>query len=554
MMKLFKKIIMVGCVIAMLGTNLLSVNAHEDKTIDNSLLLPQYVPDEKVTLDSNGTPNWADNLIIAQCRAATAFPDGTFATSDIVLDHYAEMGVNCILFTPLSDRKGVGNGYTNLGLDTIDCTLTGKDDYEEGWQVFAEFVEKAHSRNIRIMIDIVSWGVYDDKVPQALEHPDWFLGMGKYGYHYDWSNEELIEWWINEAVEIAEKTNIDGFRLDMEPEVAGYEVGNRLRTQLHEKGRKLLLLTEVDNERAGVYDLEQYGVSSFETGNVQEYMRSFDINFYINNLNIVDAIKKGEYMGTEYARSFDESGQWHYYTFCTSMHDHGNYNTNNTALALGYQSICAPYIPFFFIGEEWGNSLEHVDGSRLFHTKIHWDELNEPANRQMYEQIKSYIRIRWEYKNILGSWAGNHREANICKVLTSGKSDLQAYARYKDNQAIIVVPNYCIQEEECEMKIYLPFDDMQMANYLHFTVKNAITGEEIISGDKETVSSFVQNIPYADMGVYVVTATESFVSVQDVDNSLKLDIILPGAITCGVLISVVTIFTIISFRKYKKKR
>ena len=126
--------------------------------IDNSKLVPKWVPDEEVKLE-NGTPEWTKGLIIMQCRISNATPEGTLQSAVKVLDHCSEMGVNCLMVCPVNDRGIEGNGYTNLGPHTIDPKITGCDNYDDGWKVFRNFVDEAHKRNIRILLDVISWGV-----------------------------------------------------------------------------------------------------------------------------------------------------------------------------------------------------------------------------------------------------------------------------------------------------------------------------------------------------------------------------------------------------------
>ena len=54
--------------------------------IDNSKLVPKWVPDEEVKLE-NGTPEWTKGLIIMQCRISNATPEGTLQSAVKVLDH-----------------------------------------------------------------------------------------------------------------------------------------------------------------------------------------------------------------------------------------------------------------------------------------------------------------------------------------------------------------------------------------------------------------------------------------------------------------------------------
>ena len=126
--------------------------------IDNSDLLPELLPDDRVTLDENGTPDWAAELILAQIRVVTATKEGTLEAAKRVVDHYAAMGVNGLWVSPIYEPGNGGNGYTNLGPHTVDPRITGTMDYAEGLERVADFVRYAHSKKVRVLLDIISWG------------------------------------------------------------------------------------------------------------------------------------------------------------------------------------------------------------------------------------------------------------------------------------------------------------------------------------------------------------------------------------------------------------
>ena len=79
----------------------------------------------------------------------------------------------------------------------------------------------------------------------------------------------------------------------------------------------------------------------------------------------------------------------------------------------------------------------------MFNNYIDWKTLDIPENRAFYEDFKKMLRIRRQYPEIFEYFPDNHRESNICKV--DSNCNLQAYARYADGKAILVLPNYSDQ-------------------------------------------------------------------------------------------------------------
>ena len=80
------------------------VSAEDNGYIDNSSLLPAYVPDDQVELLDDGSPEWMRSLIMSQFRIETDTEEGTFQSAISVLDHFAEMGVNGLWINPIYKR------------------------------------------------------------------------------------------------------------------------------------------------------------------------------------------------------------------------------------------------------------------------------------------------------------------------------------------------------------------------------------------------------------------------------------------------------------------
>ena len=275
------------CVIALiLG---IPVSAAPAKTINNASLMPKYKTDDQVKLVGY-SPDWVKSLIMAEIRIETATPEGTFQAATKVLDHYQEMGVNCLWVCPIYQRDeeeriiSGDNGYGSYGPGTIDNKMTGTDVYNEQIKVVKKFVDEAHKRNIRIIFDIVVWGV-SKTAPIVKEHPEYFKdSAGSYyevwgGYGYRWGNPEWQKWYVNTSADLIMKTNADGFRVDLEPTITGYSVFKDIRNKLAKQGKHVLIMAEGTNERRETYDLEQNGVGYYIKNGATQFSHKYFIIF-----------------------------------------------------------------------------------------------------------------------------------------------------------------------------------------------------------------------------------------------------------------------------------
>lgn len=522
--RITKKLIVGVVVLSILLCNVFGVvvTAKDGDYIDNSDLLPKYVSDEYVNLEKSDkegllmTPSWFKTAIIVQARLDNASTDGTIEGAIDMLDHYAETGINCIMLNPVSARcaneKGeLTNFYTNAGPHTIDSALTGTNDYEEGWEKFAWFVRQAHKRNIRIILDFTIWGVskYAD-LPK--EHPEYFernedntdFVESKWGGPaFNTESQEFREFYKNTIVDIAEKTNLDGLRLDLEPNISGYDFWTEIRNEALNRGKKLVLISEAPNERKGAYDASQFGVVDFENGwSYTRQLLETDHKYYLDYYNPVESIKTGQCIGDELSQMTDESGTHRFYTYGLSFHDDGSTNINQNLLVVGYQAMFTPFIPIWCMGEELGIK---ISGQLYEKARIDRTVLNNSENREFYETLKKYIRIRRTYTDIFEYYPLNHRESNICEVQVAGLEKYQAYARYDDKgNAIIIVPNGNSINKDGKMTVSIPFAEMGMQHFTKCKVTDLLNNKVLVEGTSQECGNFDVTVEYQELGIYFV--------------------------------------------------
>jgi hypothetical protein len=469
---------------------------------DNSALMPAYVPDEYVTLEPAEpggkamTPDWAKTLIMMEVHIETATPEGTFESAVKVLDHCAEMGVNGIWLTPIYEKGPGGNGYGNIGPHTVEPALTGTTDREESWEVVRRFVDEAHRRNIRVILDIITWGTVT-AAPLYKEHPDWYSGTAWGNQAFDWKNEEFREWYISVAVENILKTGADGYRCDCEPNYTGYSVFDKIRQRCADAGRKILVIAEDGCHRKDTYDFEQDGVLNYKGWSRGEQYQT-PKRFYLDEFNIVDSVKTGTIIGESSLQQRNRGGRFRFYTYCVSNHDYQYSIINGNRLVLGYQAIMAPFIPLWYFGGEFNMRAEK---QVIYFVPVDWSKLDDYDNAMFYEDIKKYIKIRRMYPEIFEYYPEDHRDSNICAVKTD-ISKLQAYARYAGSRAVLIVPNN--EGGAVTGTVNVPFEAAAIAGYAGYTITDLMSGTVIAEGTQNELSSFKVSIDNGHMGIYLV--------------------------------------------------
>ncbi len=466
---------------------------------DNRSLLPLYRPDSEVRLipsSADGkllSPDWTDELVLVEIHPETATGEGTLESLVPVLDHLAALGVNGVWITPVYEKGPGGNGYGNQGPHTLEPAVTGCSDTDEGWQRVRAFVDEAHRRNVRVLLDLITWGTMKNSALQR-EHPDWFRGEAWGGAAFDWKNDEFCEWYIGTCVRNLLVTGADGYRADCEPMFAGHRIFGEIRRRLLEQGRKVLLIAEESSERGGVYDFEQDGVTDWigwSRGEQYQHPKAY----FLEGRNIVDCVKSGTMHGSAASQQAGTSGQDKYYTYCVSNHDFQHSRVNGNRLVMGYQAIFAPYIPLWYLGSEFGMRAEN---QVIYFVPVDWSLLAREENRAFCGDIAEYLRIRRSYPEIFAYWPMNHRETNICAV--DADTEVPSYERFTENRRIFVIPNagdrtktYTVRAEASE--------DFR-------TLKDLLTGEPCGFSREDGTVTFRAAVEGGKIGVFLLEKTE----------------------------------------------
>lgn len=517
-----------------------SVMAYADDKTDNSDLL-SYMASADAELNKSycdgiiETPDWVDSLIIVEVRPDTASIGGTFAECFDLIDFYADVGVNGIWLTPVYDKSDIGNGYGNRGPHTIDPKLTGKDNYEEGWQELAKFIAYAHSKGIYVFLDVITWGVVRG-APLIDEHPDWFNGEAWGNIAFDWSNKELYNWFRDTLINNIMVTDADGFRCDCEPHHSGYDMYREVRSTLSDMGKNIIVICEDNCKRSGTYDLEQEGVFDYSSTTRGDLYQK-PVNFFGDGLlNIVDCTKKGKALGySEWQKNPLKRGTAKYYTNCITNHDYQLRDVCGSRINIGYSAIFAPYIPIWYMGDEFNAS--NPPGV-LYDLYVDYSEAEKEENAEFLEDVKQMIKIRRTYGDIFEYWPTNHRNSNICKVKTENLGTLQAYARYNGNKAVIIAANNT--DDTCIGTVRVPFSDAGINGYKHYTVTDLMTGTVIAEGSKKDIEKFTAEIKSDYVGAFLVEGSEPVSNL--LINTISLFRALPERFF-SAFVSLVSVFT-----------
>lgn len=184
-------------------------------------------------------PEWSRNAVIYEVNWRQMTPGGTLPELTDQLPRLKELGVDILWLMPihpiseLNRKGGLGSYYAVKDYKAVNPELGTIDQ-------FKEFVDKAHSQGLKVIIDWVPNHSGCDNA-WVEQHPDWYAldENGKmFGpfdwtdvYKFDYSNPAMraamvdaMKFWVSEI-------GIDGFRCDVASQVPT-DFWNEARPQL----------------------------------------------------------------------------------------------------------------------------------------------------------------------------------------------------------------------------------------------------------------------------------------------------------------------------------
>jgi len=430
----------------------------------------------------NKSPEWAKDLIIYEVAIkgfnSPGTPEtGTFNSVREKLPYLQELGINGIWLagTNWADPHHFYNIWTQYACmrqDSLDVTLGTRAE-------FREMIADAHSRGIKIFMDVITHGVMNNS-PLIAEHPDWFKG-GSWGMtDFDWYGDhpDFDAWWVKTFTDYCLEDGIDGYRID----VNFYRPGpwHMIRENCKAAGKDILILQENIFHTDNMADCFQNPLRISEDNTSAEYItkgQMTDPGTFYPELQ--------KYYANEWNNERKEGLQADdfYITIELSSHDTGwdgfpldknPYVAEGSRAIMGYNAILAPVMTIMFAGEEfaadyvsipWHSAAlfgdsGHNKGRWLYGSWIQWDQLKEKSKAEMLADTKKMIAIKKEHSDLLYAISVfENSDRNILSLKPEKGDVYNPYIIYtKGKKAILVAGN--MKDHAQTVKVKMPISDM----------------------------------------------------------------------------------------------
>ncbi len=328
------------------------------------------------------------------------------------LDHLQELGVDVLYMTPIFKSDST-HKYDTIDYYQIDPSFGTKEDLKE-------LVEKAHARNMKVLLDGVfnhtglKFFAFADIMEKGekSEYLDWYY-IQDFPLRMKWGEKPnfktfayfggmpklnlsnravqnyvigVVKYWIREC-------DVDGWRLDVGDEVS-HKFWKRFREEVKKEKADSLIVGEVWHYAPDFLEGDEWDtVMNYPFLNAVRDLIAYEkitVSEFVNKLGFL----KGNLHRKVYPvlfNLFDSHDTPRFLHLCDN-------DTKKQKLAAAFQLLC-PGMPMIYYGDEFAMEGAHDPDCRR---GMLWDEKRQ--NREMFEWYQKLILLR---KNYLSMTEGN---------------------------------------------------------------------------------------------------------------------------------------------------
>ena len=363
-------------------------------------------------LPARDTPPWIRQSVVYEIFPRQFSPTGDFAGITARLDELKELGVDVLWLMPihpigrLKAKGTIGSPYAVRDYYAVNPDYGTKDD-------FRRLVDAAHSRGLKVIIDIVanhtSWdsvmlknpGFYkQDPAGHVISpHPEWadVAGLNYANPETRRYMRDMLQYWVREF-------HLDGYRCDDAADVP---------TDFWEDVRR-----DLDKIRPGLFLLA-------EASKPELLVNAFDADYAWPMLHTLNRVLMEGASAEEIRHTWEQSEQAVFprgalHLRCSDNHDESRAVSRfgwNGALAASAMMFTLDGIPLVYNGMEVGDSSESNDPALFEKLPVYWQPKGRDSFRETYRAL---IDLRHRHSALSGGallWLGNTSPGNVVSYL-----------------------------------------------------------------------------------------------------------------------------------------
>ncbi len=384
----------------------------------------------------------AGRNVIYEMNIGMMTTEGTFAAAKGKLAGLKNLGVNIVWVMPIYPRHAVGgteiknSPYAATDFAAVNSRYGTKAD-------FKDFVDEAHSLGMEVWLDWVPNHTGTDHV-WVMSHPEYYTKDGdnmihptsngliyEDVYELDYSNPNLCAEMTRIMKQWVTETGIDGFRNDY---ISSLTIPASYWTQCISELKQLKpgfkMMAEGDLTDANNLRLQNCGWDYDYAWGLQSAMHSATKSGGSNAAALKVALKEYNqntrnlpFGRMTYVTNHDQNGN----------NDGGTLSTlyGNNRYAMTVMSFTVNGMPLIYNGQEIGDNdvLNYFDDD----AKVNWNNVDAT--------MQTLVEKLAELKHTQLPLANRPAYQTATATLNTGRSDVLAYVRTIDNEAVLVVLN-----------------------------------------------------------------------------------------------------------------
>lgn len=377
--------------------------------------------------------DWAVNGTIYELNTRQATPEGTFKAATAKLDELKDLGVDIVWVMPIQPigkearKGGLGSYYAISDYTAFNHEYGTREDFQE-------FVDKAHSMDMKVILDWVANHTSPDNVWAVNKgwHKRDSLGQMKVQYDWyditelDYDNADMRAAMLDAMKFWVDSINVDGFRCDMAMLVPTDFWENAV-VELKKSKPELFMLSEAEE-----VDLTD---------------KAFDMHYAWNLHHTMNALTQGK---------ITADSLWNYYKqkdarfdkrafpmVFTSNHDENSHAGTEFsrmgqkgAEAMAAFTYVVPGMPLIYTGQEYGS-----DKQLRFFDK---DTIIINSDAPQYTMYKNLNKLRKENKALWSGEAGG----DMVRLENTAPERVFSMERAIDGDRVVSIFNFVNEPTE----------------------------------------------------------------------------------------------------------
>lgn len=203
------------------------------------------------------------------------------------------------------------------------------------------------------------------------------------------------------------------------------------------------------------------------------------------------------------------------------------YSANGSRFMFGYGFALAPAIPIFMSGEEFAADFvphpmltpdlygkgEHGEGTWLYGSWIHWDQLNEPAHSAMLEDATRLFALRRQYRHLIRPLSCDGGLGAFRSFDQHDPKTMPTPYGYCDSEQLLIVAGNPYLRGPRAVEIRIPWGDLPIEKTAAYHMTDLWTGspEQCISPTDGplTLTIAADRTPRGGVGIWEIVPDRS---------------------------------------------